>query len=216
MLTCSPLQVQKTPPRALGRTPPSIKRPQSISPPPFRRKQKSPTPPRAHRAHDETASEDDDLGVGLPASRKPASPYVSKALSPPKISPPPTKRVIAKIGGVKKTASPSPAPLDIPMADTEETGDEDDAWISVNKGKGKEKETEANDDIPTSRAVNKGVKMVIGGWKLTPEPAHEEEKAAPAKKAIGKIGKVGGRKIGPGENTMVKDGSAVPYPPQQI
>jgi len=105
------------------------------------------------------------------------------------------------------------------MADTEETGDEDDAWISVNKGKGKEKETEANDDIPTSREVNKGVKMVIGGWKLTPEPAHEEEKAAPAKKVIGKIGKVGGRKIGPGENMMVKDGgrapsgSAVPYPP---
>jgi len=108
-------------------------------------------------------------------------------------------------------------PLDIPMADTEETGDEDDAWISVNKGKGKAKETEANDDIPTSRVANKGVKMVIGGWK-SPELAHEEEKTAPAKKAIGKIGKASGRKIGSGENMMVKDGggapsgSAVPYP----
>jgi len=104
------------------------------------------------------------------------------------------------------------------MADTEETGDEDDAWISVNKGKGKAKETEASDDIPTSRAVNKGVKMVIGGRKLTPEPPHEEEKTAPAKKAIGKIGKASGRKIDLGENMMVKDGgrappgSAVTYP----
>ncbi|KAG0636752.1 hypothetical protein HOY80DRAFT_1011078 [Tuber brumale] len=96
------------------------------------------------------------------------------------------------------------------MADTEETGDEDDAWISVNKGKGKEREIETNDYIPTSRAVNKGVKMVIGGWKSTPELAHEEENTATVRKTIGKIGKIGGRKMGQGENIMVEDGKGAP------
>ena len=118
-----------------------IKRPQRISPAPFRRKLKSPTPPQAHRARDEAVSEDDDLDVGLPASRKQATPDVSKALSPPKISPQPTKRVIGKIGGVRKNASPSPVPLDIPMADIEETGDVGNAWISVNKEKERQRPT---------------------------------------------------------------------------
>ncbi|KAG0130630.1 hypothetical protein HOY82DRAFT_486538 [Tuber indicum] len=107
------------------------------------------------------------------------------------------------------------------MADTEETGDEDDAWISVDKGKGKERETEINDYVPTSRAANKGVKMVIGGWKSTPELAHEEKNAATVRKTIGKIGKVGERKMGQGENMMTEDGkealygltSRVPTPP---
>ncbi|RPA97452.1 XLF-domain-containing protein [Choiromyces venosus 120613-1] len=211
-------EVQKTPPRASKRAPQSVKKPQSISPPPFRRKLKSPTPPRVHHAQDETASEDDNFDVGLPALRKLPTFYISKSMSPSKISPPPTKRVIGKIGGVGKTASPSPVPLDIPMADTEETGDEDDAWLSVNKGKGKEKETETNDDKPASRAVNKGVKIVIRGRKSTPELTHEEEKTAPVKKTIGKIGKIGWRKIGVGENMMAKgedmapSGSAVSYP----
>ncbi|PWW80846.1 hypothetical protein C7212DRAFT_289880 [Tuber magnatum] len=97
------------------------------------------------------------------------------------------------------------------MADAEETGDEDDAWISVNKGKGKEKEIETNDDVPISRAVNKGLKLVIGGWKSTPGRAHEEEKTPMVKKSIGKIGKASGRKIGPGERMMmVKDGEMAP------
>ncbi|CAZ80786.1 unnamed protein product [Tuber melanosporum] len=96
------------------------------------------------------------------------------------------------------------------MADTEETGDEDDAWISVNKGKGKERETETNGCVPTSRAANKGVKMVIGGWKSTPELAHEEKNTATVRKTIGKIGMVGERKMGQGEN-MIEDGKGAPY-----
>ncbi|CUS08769.1 unnamed protein product [Tuber aestivum] len=204
-------EVRKTPPRVLERTPQSINKPQSISPPSFRRKLKTPSPSRAHHAQDETASEDGDIDVSFPPSRNPASPYVSKLISPPKISPPRTKRVIGKIGGVRKPAIPNPEPLGVPAAGADETGDEDDAWISVNKGKGKEKETETNDDIPASRAVNKGVKLVIGGWKPTPNLAHEEEKKGTVKKSIGKIGNAGGRQTGPGERMVTgKDGQRAP------
>ena len=46
--------------------------------------------------------------------------------------------------------------------------------------------------------------------EVDPRPAHEEERPASAKKAIGKIGIASGRKVGSGENVMVKDGGGAP------